>query len=557
MIDSSLRPQDDPWAWHHLAFLGRPFQEYRLRDRIALCQLTLFLVSAFTGLLMWVFSQESLGHPFVVVFLASQLVIMMLCYVAPWERLPFISYLVLPLLDFISIALGNAGGEEGLAGIGLLAVFPVIWLCASGFYPRESLWLSFLAPLAITWLPVFVQGDVSGQSLTRSLLVPVTVFGVGVSISFLTQSVARQQRDLKEKDDLLRTSLNKSQRQESLLDTILETVNVGVLAFDANGESILMNRKQRANHQLAMPLRTAGPAGSLIRVFEADRTTPVPAAKMPYDRALLGQTFTDYPVWLGTGEEQRAITASARPMKDRDGQFSGTVVSFSDVTDLMNALAVKDEFVSNVSHELRTPLTSILGYVELLQDEDPTEDQKRSLEIISRNSERLLTLVSDLLTVSREQPIVRAGPVDVAELVQASVSTAQPMAAAARVSLQVSTPQRLDAHVDATRISQLLDNLVSNAIKYSPDGGDVLVALERQDSLLVCRVSDTGMGMSAGDQAKVFTKFFRTGNVRESTIPGTGLGLSISKDIVEAHGGTIDVVSLPGEGSTFTFRIPR
>jgi signal transduction histidine kinase len=442
-----------------------------------------------------------------------------------------------------------------VAGISLLAVFPVIWLCASGFYPRTSLWLSLLAPLAITWLPAFIQGNVSGPRLMRPLLVPVTIFMLGASISFLTRSVARQQRVLRQKDELLRASLDNTQRQESLLNTILETVNVGVLALDAEGNNILMNRKQRANHQLAMPLSTSGPM-SQIRVFEADRTTPVPAEKRPYRRALLGETFTDHPVWLGTAEGQRAFTVAARPMKDPDGKFIGSVLSFNDVTELMNALTVKDEFVSNVSHELRTPLTSILGYIELLQDGDLTKDQKQPMEIIRKNSERLLTLVSDLLALGHHKPVVRSEPVDIAEVVHACVSAALPKGDASGVGLYVSTPERLDAHVDATRISQVVDNLVSNAIKYSPGGGNVLVALEQQDSELVCRVSDSGMGMSTEDQAKVFTKFFRAGNVRESTIPGAGLGLSISKDIVEAHGGTIEVESVPGEGTTFTFRIP-
>ncbi|HCC39409.1 MAG TPA: two-component sensor histidine kinase, partial [Arthrobacter bacterium] len=114
----------------------------------------------------------------------------------------------------------------------------------------------------------------------------------------------------------------------------------------------------------------------------------------------------------------------------------------------------------------------------------------------------------------------------------------------------------LEAHVDGPRISQVLDNLVSNAIKYSPDGGNVVVSLEHDGGNLACRVSDTGMGMNADDQAQVFAKFFRTSNVRRTAIPGVGLGLPISKAIVEAHGGTIQVESKPGQGTTFTFRVP-
>jgi signal transduction histidine kinase len=124
------------------------------------------------------------------------------------------------------------------------------------------------------------------------------------------------------------------------------------------------------------------------------------------------------------------------------------------------------------------------------------------------------------------------------------------------VVLETDIPAQLEAHVDGPRISQVLDNLVSNAIKYSPDGGNVVVALVQEDVHLKCQVSDTGMGMTPADQAEVFTKFFRTSSVRRTAIPGVGLGLPISKAIVEAHGGTIEVESKLGQGTTFTFRVP-
>ncbi|HJV98844.1 MAG TPA: PAS domain-containing sensor histidine kinase [Arthrobacter sp.] len=545
------------WATGRLRFFRRPFHEYRLTDRVALSQMPLFITTLFTAILMWAFFPGTMDNPLFVVFLVSQLVLMALCYLVPWDRLPYTSFLLIPLLDFISIGVGREGaGQESLTGISLLAVFPVIWLCASGYYPRASLWLSFFAPLAIIWVPLLIRGDVSGPSLSKSLLLPVMMLGIGVSVSVLTLSMMRQQRTLEEKDEELQANLRSTQRQEALLNTVLETVHLGVLAVDAGGHDILMNRKQRDNHELARPKDIDDPNESQLLVFAADRTTPVPVEERPVRRAVLGETFTDYLVWLGSGKEQRAITTSARAMKDADGQFAGSVIVFGDVTELVNALAAKDEFVSSVSHEFRTPLTSILGYVEILLEDDPADYQREPLEIIRRNSERLLTLVSDLLISRHGQLIVTPHSVDVAELVRATVSAALPKAGASRVVLKADTPARLHAHVDGPRISQVLDNLVSNAIKYSPDGGNVVVSLEQEDGHLTCRVSDTGMGMSTDDQAEVFAKFFRTSNVRRTAIPGVGLGLPISKAIVEAHGGTIDVDSALGKGTTFTFRLP-
>ncbi|WP_461174094.1 ATP-binding protein [Arthrobacter sp. Z1-9] len=544
------------WSSGRIRFFRRPFHEYRLTDRVALSQMPLFVTTLLTAFLIWAFFPATMTNPFFVAFLVSQGAIMALCYLVPWERLPYTSFLILPLLDFVSIALGREGGQESLTGISLLAVFPVIWLCASGYYPRAALWLSFLAPLAIIWVPLLIKGTFTAQDLARSLLLPVMMLGIGVSVSVLTLSMTRQQRELEDKDAQLQANLRTSQRQEALLNTVLDTVHLGVLAVDADGHDVLMNRKQRINHELARPRDIADPNESQLLVFGPDRKTPVPVQERPVRRAVLGETFTDYLVWLGSGKEQRAFVTTARAMKDADGKFSGSVIAFSDVTDLVNALTAKDDFVSSVSHEFRTPLTSILGYVEILLGDEPEESQRGMLEIIRRNSERLLTLVSDLLSSRNGQLIVTPHSVDVADLVRTSVSSAMPKAAAAGVVLAADTPERLEAHVDGARISQVLDNLVSNAIKYSPDGGNVLVSLAQEDGHLACRVSDTGMGMSAEDASEVFAKFFRTSNVRRTAIPGVGLGLPISKAIVEAHGGTIEVESALGQGTTFTFRVP-
>ncbi|HCN22441.1 MAG TPA: two-component sensor histidine kinase, partial [Arthrobacter bacterium] len=300
------------WTTGRLKFFRRPFHEYRLTDRVALSQTPLFVTTILTAFLMWAFFPGTMDNPLFVAFLVSQLGIMALCYVVPWDRLPYTSFLVIPLLDFVSIAVGKEGGQESLTGLSLLAVFPVIWLCASGYYPKASLWLSFLGPLAIIWVPLILRGDISGPSLAKSLLVPVMMLGIGVSVSVLTLSMMRQQRILEEKDDQLQASLRGTRRQEALLNSVLETVHLGVLAVDADGHDILMNRKQRANHELATPTDIEDPNESQLLVFAADRTTPVPVEDRPVRRAVLGETFTDYLVWLGAGKKQRAITTSAR-----------------------------------------------------------------------------------------------------------------------------------------------------------------------------------------------------------------------------------------------------
>ncbi|MFJ4268083.1 sensor histidine kinase [Paenarthrobacter nicotinovorans] len=552
-----------PSAWDigekkKLLVFQRSFHEHTLRMRVVLSQLPLSVCVCISAILVWLFFPATLENPLFLVFLLSQALLLGLCIAIPWHRLPFASFLSIPILDMVSIGFGREGGQEALTGLSVLVVLPVIWLCASGLYPRLAIALSFLGPLGIVWIPVFVHDQVSEQALTKPLLFPILILGIGVSVSVLTLSMVRQQRALEQKDEALKEALDISTKQERLLNTVMEALPLGVVAVDGDGHDILMNRRQRQSHALATPADNADPNESELLVFDTDRTTPLPPDRRPVRRAVLGERFTDQLVWLGSGPEQRAFTTSARPMLDDDGKFAGSVVVFSDVTDLVNALAAKDEFVANVSHEFRTPLTSILGYVELILDDANTLDShsRKQLDIVKRNAERLLTLVSDLLAVRSGQIVIQRHTADVAELVRGSVTSAEPRAAKAGIKLSMDLPEALEARVDSSRLAQVLDNLVSNAIKYSPDGGDVEVAAWEDEDFIFCRVTDTGMGMSEEEQAEAFTKFFRAGSVRKSAIPGVGLGLPISKAIVEAHGGTITLESVPGQGTTFTVKMP-
>lgn len=234
------------------------------------------------------------------------------------------------------------------------------------------------------------------------------------------------------------------------------------------------------------------------------------------------------------------------------------MVVFNEVTGMADALAAKDDVVSTVSHEFRTPLTSIIGNLDLvLADmEDLPAPAVRRIEVAQRNAERLLALVSDLLMSATSAVHLHPRRTDLAGLVEATLNSAQAHAQSSLVSLSTDVPAPLWAHVDPLRIGQALDNLVSNAIKYSPGGGSVRVSASTEDGRIRLHVQDTGMGMTAADAERVFTRFFRSPAVREGAIPGAGLGLSITKAIVERHGGTISLSTWPGRGSTFTVELP-
>ena len=224
---------------------------------------------------------------------------------------------------------------------------------------------------------------------------------------------------------------------------------------------------------------------------------------------------------------------------------------------------LKDTFVSSVSHELRTPITSIMGYLELLEDGgfgELTQDQSAAIARIGGNSRRLLLLIDDLLTLSRVQDRGLENQhveLDLRDVVRAAHEVVAPTAERAGVEFGHDVPTNPVPYVgDVDQLERVLVNLMSNAVKFSPDGGTVRTRLDAGHREARLTVSDTGMGIPEDEQGRLFTRFFRSSSARGRAIQGSGLGLSIAKAIVERHGGTIGVESEPGAGTRFTVRLP-
>jgi signal transduction histidine kinase len=223
---------------------------------------------------------------------------------------------------------------------------------------------------------------------------------------------------------------------------------------------------------------------------------------------------------------------------------------------------MKDEFVALVSHELRTPLTSIRGYVDMIMEGDAgelTDEQGRYLGIVERNADRLLRLVGDLLLIAQAEAGTLELLVDdvaVGEVADGAVQTARPTAQAKRIAVELRMTGEPHVQGDRARLGQVLDNLVSNAIKFTPAGGTVVVSAEAVNGTVALAVADNGAGMSKAEAARLFERFYRTQSATSQAIPGTGLGLSIAKAIVEAHGGKIACESAEGLGTTFTVTLP-
>jgi signal transduction histidine kinase len=224
---------------------------------------------------------------------------------------------------------------------------------------------------------------------------------------------------------------------------------------------------------------------------------------------------------------------------------------------------VKTDFVASVSHELRTPLTSILGYVEILNDGfggGLSDEQARMMAIVGRNAERLLGLIEELLLMgSLESGTLKLSlaPVSVRALLDDAYKAVLP--GLAERSLDVVVDVASDADLitgDPRRLDRALINLLTNAVKFTPEGGRVTLSARRAGDWVLFVVTDTGIGIPLDDQSMIFERFFRSSSAAHMAIPGTGLGLAITKMIIEGHGGTISVASNPGEGTTITVALP-
>jgi signal transduction histidine kinase len=280
------------------------------------------------------------------------------------------------------------------------------------------------------------------------------------------------------------------------------------------------------------------------------------------ETARLGEADVREWTYLRDDGVQIPVDLSVTARVDDDGETAGYLFVAVDLRKAKEVSRLKDEFVSLISHELRTPLSSILGYLELLREEsDPPlpEEQLGYLNVAERNANRLLRLVGDLLFTAQ----VEAGKFQLDEqrqpigaILAGCVESGRPVATAAGITLVLNVEDDCEASVDAVRLGQACDNLISNAIKFTPSGGTVTVGLTGSAAAAVITVTDTGMGIAADELNKLFSRFFRATTATKNAVPGVGLGLVITRAIARAHGGDMSVTSEEGVGTCFSMTLP-
>jgi two-component system phosphate regulon sensor histidine kinase PhoR len=472
--------------------------------------------------------------------------------VLPWRRLPRPVAAAVPVLDIAAVGV-SALDPSGWACAPLL-VLPVLWL--AGQFNRQGALGAGLATLLFFALPSISYIGAGGGTLAWSVLVPLAVTALGLAFVQGMDRLAADRAELSRRRLSLEQAATTIAQQRRFGDAMFDTVDVGLALLDATGAVLTTNKRHEDFMRLAHP---DGPEEAPVSAFGVDGVTPLPADQLPDRRAVVGEEFDDCMIWVGADPmTRRALSVSARTVRNEVGELIGATMAYKDVTEFMRALRVKDEFVASVSHELRTPLTSIRGYVDLVLDEDDLNDGSRQLlQVASRNGERLQRLVADLLhtaqTDAGTMQVVRERA-DLASVVRDSVENARPAAEAVGLELNLDAPEEVWAVVDSQRMTQVVDNLVSNAVKYT-QRGSVNVVLAIEDRVQI-DVSDTGIGIDAMDREHLFTRFFRAQHSLDQSIQGIGLGLSIIKSIVESHGGRIEVQSEVGRGSRFQVRLP-
>jgi len=496
---------------------------------------------------------------------------------------------LVPLADILGLGLFRAGTGAGASMFGVLLLLPIVWIASKpGF--RHVLIVAGAALLVVA-IPLVTTPPDSGAAWLRLAVVPIVYTVVAAIVNELSrvarnrtteaELLAAKQADAL--DENLRVVVRLQESQTKYLELVElfrsvwnATVAQAVIGTDRAGLVIAWNPgatellgPEDLDTEYSARIETFFPESTLdalgAEAMAVDPDDPVPhGLRSLFALADRGETVVrELDMLRDDGSTVPArLTITSR--RDGAGERVGYLLVATDETRAIEVARMKDEFVGMISHELRTPLSSILGYLELLRD-DPrhplTEEQLQFLEVAERNARRLLRLVGDLLftaQVESGQFPLDAREMDLTPVVRASIESALPAADAVGVALIAAVPDvevRLVA--DPVRLGQAVDNLVSNAIKFTPRGGDVVVTLTADLGAATVSVRDTGLGIPPDEVDRLFTRFFRASTATRNAVPGVGLGLNITKAIVTAHGGWMDVASEEGVGTEFRIALPR
>lgn len=498
--------------------------------------------------------------------------------------------MIIPAIDIIAIGFFRAGTGGISSLFAALIILPVVWI-ASGDGRRFIVYATVGTSAAL--MVPFILGLATPQSASdwlRGIFTPLVFAMAAAIINELSRQSRKQFRAIKQladdKESMLQRTfeyaaqLQESERKYRAADRMFRGVwaavtEQSVIGTDATG---LVDAWNPGATKLLGPTTEEAEDRVHIYDFHVPEELEARARELNYppgetvlnpgfsalvETARLGRAESREWTYVRSDGTHVPVQLSVTKRVNEKGETVGYLFVAADITQSREVSRLKDEFVGLISHELRTPLSSILGYLELMRDDDEhplSDEQLQYLGVAERNAHRLLRLVGDLLFTAQVESgkfPLDARDIGLDDIVTGCVESARPVADAAGITLVEELPDApATVHGDPLRLGQAIDNLISNAIKFTPRGGSVTVSVEHTASTAVITVRDTGMGIAADELDMLFSRFFRASTATRNAVPGVGLGLTITKAIVTAHNGEMSVSSEEGVGTEFSLTLP-
>lgn len=478
----------------------------------------------------------------------------------PWKKFSYRVFYVMAGLASLHIEtlVYYSGGVESPYGLlyFLIAIWAAYFFTFRGFALVATMIIaSYLAPYVYDY--GFDSAHVA-TGLTHILFLLIA----GGLVNLLVAQLRSRTRDLSDSYEQLDRQVRELVHEKEKTHAVIESVADGVYVVDNNRHIVLWNKaaekitgfseKEMLGQICTKTVTESGEGCGIECAPVCDIAAQLDSKASSIGYEVLTRKKNGEKIWL---------SVSAAPTHDPDGNIAGVVHVFRDISEYKEIDRMKSDFVATVSHELRTPLTSILGFSKTLLRNDvrfPEYSRDSFLEEIVKEGERLARLIEDLLSVSR----IEAGnlqmdlkPSDAAPTVHQVVKSVSQLSSIHNFIVNVPDGLR-QVQIDADKLYQVLLNLLVNAIKYSPEGGKVVISAGEEEDCVRFMVMDEGIGISSEHLPHIFERFYRVEEGERKGAPGTGLGLYVSKNLIEEMGGRIWVESIEGKGSCFYFELP-
>lgn len=496
------------------------------------------------------FEPEIFSNPLVIAGAALVIVTTLVTMAVPWHRLPRTAAVAVPLLDALAVGLTTNARDLRLD---FLWVFPVVWLATYFTMPWV---LGSIAFISVTLVVVADHTGSPADILLHVLTLVITLSFLGVTTRIGTQRSRAARRLLQRRSEQVNRAAERAEANQRRVIQIVNALSVALVVVTAEGRIVQMNDAYRTLYGRD-PFGAELPSTAVE--YDARRGTALPPSRTSLARAAAGEQLHAERVWLFDGAGQwRALAVTTQSMATAGEGEDIALVVIDDVTALLKVEAERRAFNAVVSHELRNPLTAIIGHIDLLRERDDLPGKvPEQLEVISNAGDRMQDLVESILQQTSRTAQEPFDSVDLRAVVEAAAGSYAPVLAGNRQGLVISGADRLVIYGDAFRLRQVVDNVLSNAAKYTPAGGRIDIGLgTAATGDAEVTIVDEGTGMAPDDLARVFEPYFRSETAVRAGISGTGLGMPIVREIVAAHDGSIDISSEVGVGTRVRLRFP-